>query len=166
MVVLQDYFLSFFIFSVVVAIIIRKCNLRVAVRHSPWLTKLTHNTTTHETTEALNVRLSAKKWIIFSTVNASKHPGVVYAATGRASVFPATLEKHCCFCFDPITSWFVWGLRVYGFLHLDSPGGRSYCAFGSVGRAQGMIFFFFFAQDYERRFEMCHKSQKIDESVK
>lgn len=139
---LFSFFLYFF---VVAAIIIRKCNLRVAervaVRHSPWLTKLTHKTTTHETTEAVNVRLSANKRIIFSTVNASKHPGVVSAATGRASVFPATLEKHCCFYFDPITSWFVWGLSVYGFLHLDSPGGRSYCAFGSVGRAQRMIFF-------------------------
>lgn len=44
---------------------ILKCNLRVVgdgvVWHSPRLTKLTHSTTTHETSQVVNVRLSAKK---------------------------------------------------------------------------------------------------------
>lgn len=113
--VLLVYFLYYYYhyyFLKIVTITILIFNLRVVdrgVSHFPWLTKLTHNTTTHETTEVANVRLSAKKFIIFSTVKASKHPGIVSAATGWPSVFLAPLEKHCCFYFAPFTSWLVWG---------------------------------------------------------
>lgn len=102
------------------------CNLRGVVRHSPWLAKLTHNTTTHKTTEVLSlcVRLSAKKWIIFSAVRAFRHPRVVSVATGRASVFPATLDKQqFLFCLDDflVCLGFAWFLTPGQHRREESP---------------------------------------------
>lgn len=109
------------------------CNLRAVVRHSPWLAKLTHNTTTCKTTDVLNVRLSAKKVVMFSAVNTSSHLRVVSAANERASVFSATLKKHCSFFLPrqlPGCRGSAW------FQRLDSAGGRSHLVYRSVSPIQ------------------------------
>lgn len=86
---------------------ILKWNLRVGggVWHSPWLTKLTHSTATHKTTEVVNVRLSAKTENIVPTAEASKHAELCPLWLDVRLSPPASLDKHRCFCFAPITSW-------------------------------------------------------------
>lgn len=117
-----------------VAIIIRMCNLRGVVRHSPRLAKLAHNATTHKATQVLHVRLSAKKRLIFSAVKSLQAARSRICCDRTSVCLPrySGQTPQFLFCLDR----FLVVEGLCDLLHPDSTGGWSHCVDRFVGRIQ------------------------------